>query len=342
MNKTRKPGVWLGLLGIVCIVLSILMLQIMPAVAKGEGTVKLPNDIAYWFHNHTQIIRKEAAEALKLDVKTFGDTYYDTYMNTIALNDIRSGTRPFRDGASFVIPFHDIANPVADLETDGNLRFTAVMVKDSVLYKDTGGWGFEAFTPDGKGITGGGTSAKAACFACHEQAVAKNDFVFESVSERPITAVPASDNGVFLPYAYRGALYHMGSKLIGPKAAAALGFPAGLIDNSFDDVYANPAALDAYNSGTRPWPEGTLFVADFHKVVDPPPVAGLVAEGDIIFTAVMLKAGPGQGDDPSTGDWKFEAFDGAGKPLKDIRSACISCHASQKDNDFAFSKKVQQ
>ncbi|MBC7810417.1 MAG: cytochrome P460 family protein, partial [Burkholderiales bacterium] len=59
------------------------------------------------------------------------------------------------------------------------------------------------------------------------------------------------------------------------------------------------------------------------------------AQGDLAFTAVMLKAVPG--DDPSTGDWRFEAFGPDGTPLSDLRPACISCHATQGANDFVFS-----
>ena len=76
-------------------------------------------------------------------------------------------------------------------------------------------------------------------------------------------------------------------------------------------------------------------MAEFHKAVSP--VAGLVAEGDLAFNAVMLKSAPGTGDDKSTGDWKFEAFGPDGTPLKQLRGACISCHATKAANDYVFS-----
>ena len=52
---------------------------------------------------------------------------------------------------------------------------------------------------------------------------------------------------------------------------------------------------------------------------------------------VMLKGPAGTGDDPSTGDWRFEAFDPNGAPLSSLRPACVSCHATKAANDFVFS-----
>ena len=88
-----------------------------------------------------------------------------------------------------------------------------------------------------------------------------------------------------------------------------------IFGNLTDSIYMNNDALNALGSETRPFPLGSLFVADFHQAVFP--VDGLGAEGDLAFTAVMLKGDPGTGDDTSTGDWRFEAF-GAGRQAADI------------------------
>jgi hypothetical protein len=296
--------------------------------AQSEESVQLPNDYRFWYHVGSKSITAEAAEAIGLP-DIFNDTFDAVFANVVALNDLRNNTRPYRDGASFVAPFFKLAHPVEGMDSPGDLAFTAVMLKDSTLYADTGGWGFAVFGPDKLPVEGLGSG----CFTCHESQ-AENDFVFSTLSERAVSAVPASDNGVFLPPDYRNKLYWRGANVIRPEAATALGLQPEIFGNTFDSVYLNNAALNALASESRPFPVGSLFVADFHALATP--IAGLGAYGDQAFTAVMIKGDPGTGDDPSTGDWRFEAFDAAGKPMTAIRGACISCHAGQAANDYVF------
>jgi mono/diheme cytochrome c family protein len=331
MNRSKKLSLVLGLLGFVSIVASIVLLQFAPVVAQDSGPqVPWPADFRYWFHVGSKSIRPEGAEAAGLPSAIFGNTMDAVYANTVALNDLRTGNRPFRDGATFVAPFYAL-NPLADGGVDvfGDLAFTAVMVKDSTAFASTGGWGFEAFAPDGTRLV----DLRQACVDCHTANAAGNDLVFSTLSERAIDAVPASDNGVFLPPDYR-SMFHIGTKFIRPAGAEAIGLPVEIFGNTTSDVYADRVALGALRSGTRPFPAGSLFVADFHSLVTAAP--GLDAFGNLAFTAVMIKAGAGQGDDPSTGDWRFEAFGPDGTALSDLRGACISCHASQSANDFVF------
>ncbi len=51
------------------------------------------------------------------------------------------------------------------------------MVKDSVLYAETGGWGFEEFKENSRSERLIKNMAGAQCFSCHA-AVKMNDFVF--------------------------------------------------------------------------------------------------------------------------------------------------------------------
>lgn len=318
------------LLGAMLILLMVFAVHLSAVTAYHDGTVPLPNDYRNWFHVGSKSISAEAATALGLPVEVFGETFDAVFANPVALNDLRSGNRPFRDGASFVAPFFALEHPVEGLDATGDLMFTAVMLKDSEHFAETGGWGFTAYSPDRQPIT----ELQDSCFACHEAQAADNDFVFSTLTERAVSAVPASDNGVFLPPDYR-QMFWRGAKVIRPEAAEALGLPVEIFGNTFDSVYLNPAAQRALATETRPFPVGSLFVADFHQAAFP--IEGLAAEGADGFTAVMLKGVPGTGDDPSTGDWKFEAFGADGTPLIDLRPACISCHAAQSANDFVFS-----
>lgn len=331
MNMARKASLVLGLFGLMSIAVAILMLQLAPVAAQdGAPLVPLPADYRAWFHVGSKSIRPDGATAAGLPPEIFGNTMDAVYANTVALNDLRSGNRPFRDGAAFVAPFYAL-NALADGGVDafGGLAFTAVMVKDSQAYASTGGWGFEAFGPDGSRLT----DLRQACVDCHTANAAGNDLVFSTLAERSPEAFPASDNGVYVPPAYR-SMFHVGTKFIRPTGAEALGLPVEIFGNTVSDVYADVTALAALRSGTRPFPVGSLFVADFHALLTAAP--GLDAAGDTAFTAVMIKVGQGQGDDPSTGDWRFEAFGPDGTALSDLRGACISCHASQSANDFVF------
>jgi hypothetical protein len=328
MNR-RRTGIFLTVLGLIWMIAAGFLLQVSTAAGQNsEPNVPFPTDYRFWYHVGSKSITTEGAKAIGLAEDLFGNTFDAVFANTIALNDLRNGTRPFRDGASFAAPFFQLIHPVEGLDAMGDLKFLAVMTKDSQHFADTGGWGFEAFAQDGGVIQG----ANQGCFGCHESQQA-NDFVFSALTEREFTAVPASDNGVFLPTNYP-ASYFVGAKVIRPDAASAIGLPPDIFGNTFSVVYANPDARKALAQEVRPFPQGSLFMADFHQAAFP--VAGLAAYGNEAFTAVMLKGAPGTGDSPKTGDWRFEAFAPDGTPLKQLRSACIDCHAAQEKNDFVF------
>jgi|GEM_PF-606111 len=324
---TKRLGSILMLFGFVCIVAAGLALQYRTVLAQGAVGVELPTDYRFWFHVRSTSITEQAATTLQMP-GLFANTFDAIYANEIALNDIRSGNRPFRDGASFVAPFYRLEHPVAGLDAQGDLVFTAVMLKDSQAYADTFGWGFEVFAPDGTVMT----DAVWDCAGCHASQAA-NDYVFSTVTERTPSAVAASSNGVYLPPAYR-SMYFRGSKVIRPDAATALGLPPEIFGNTIDAVYLNREALQALRQEVRPFPVGSLIVADFHTAAFP--IEGLAAFGDPAFSAVMLKTAPGTGDDPSTGDWRFAAFAPDGTSLEELRPACIACHAPQAANDFVF------
>jgi hypothetical protein len=316
--------------GFALIIMLVTALQVSVVAADHDGTPHLPNDYRFWYHVGSKSITADAATAIGLPAEVFGNTFDSVFANVVALNDMRNKAKTFRDGAEFVAAFFKLSNPVAGLDQPGELAFVAVMEKDSEEYASTGGWGFSVFGPDKTELT----DLESTCFACH-QSKADSDFVFSTLNDRAIKAVPASDNGVFLPPDYQNKLYWRSASVIRPEAATAIGLPAEIFGNTTDSIYMNNDALNALGSETRPFPVGSLFVADFHKAAFP--VEGLGAEGDLAFTAVMLKGDPGTGDDASTGDWRFEAFGPDGKPLTQLRGACISCHATKASNDYVFS-----
>jgi len=95
-------------------------------------------------------------------------------VNPAARAGLRTGK--FADGAIFVVDrfgYKDEGN--ATLKQDTR-KVVAVMLRDAERFKQTGGWGFQAFKggdPNAPVVKDGGM----ACFACHVPHV-DNDFLF--------------------------------------------------------------------------------------------------------------------------------------------------------------------
>jgi len=82
--------------------------------------------------------------------------------------------QPFPDGAVFVF---DLIEAKSDDNAfiEGQRKFIGVMQKNSKMFSDTAGWGFEAFKNDSKERLV--KDQKKECFNCHE-AQKKNDYIF--------------------------------------------------------------------------------------------------------------------------------------------------------------------
>jgi hypothetical protein len=102
--------------------------------------------------------------------------------NDIAIQAYRDGKLPFPDGSIIAALHYHIVPSDENNKVFGkvqsfvpgpptNIQF---MVKDSVKYAVTGGWGFGHFSPDGKPADAAFLSP---CFPCHEKAKA-TDLVF--------------------------------------------------------------------------------------------------------------------------------------------------------------------
>ncbi|MGA2421690.1 MAG: cytochrome P460 family protein [Candidatus Acidiferrum sp.] len=105
--------------------------------------------------------------------------------NDIAIKAFKDGTRPFPDGSIIAaIHWHRVESqdnekvlsgefPGAQSFLVGSRVNIQLMVKDSIKYATTGGWGFADFT-DGKP---GSEALHETCFPCHEPAKDR-DYVF--------------------------------------------------------------------------------------------------------------------------------------------------------------------
>jgi Cytochrome P460 len=138
--------------------------------AADPAPVPYPQGWRQWTHVKSMTINP--GHAL---YDAFGGIHH-LYANKNAEQGYHSGK--FADGS--VIVFDLLEARVADNSVqEGPRKVLGVMHKDSRKYKDTGGWGFEAFKGDSKSERAVGNNAASACFQCHA-AQKSNGFVFST------------------------------------------------------------------------------------------------------------------------------------------------------------------
>ena len=98
------------------------------------------------------------------------------YANEKAVEGYRVGKFP--DGAVIVDDLME-TRAAGGSSTDGPRRSVSVMAKNSQLYSETGGWGFESFKGENQS-DGARADAKAACHACHSKQKDR-DFVYSEL-----------------------------------------------------------------------------------------------------------------------------------------------------------------
>jgi hypothetical protein len=98
-------------------------------------------------------------------------------------------------------------------------------------------------------------------------------------------------------------------------------------------IYANQTALKGYNNGGK-FKDGSIIIFDLFDAVS---ADNAISEGNRKVLAVMEKDSKRFKD---TGGWGFEGFKGDTKErvVKNMYADCFSCHLSQKDNNYVFSK----
>ena len=141
-------------------------------------------------------------------------------------------------------------------------------------------------------------------------------------------AIIHAQNGLVpYPKGYRKWV-HVKSAIVEP------GSPAFARYGGMHHVYANKKALDGFATGH--FENGSVIVFDLFELIEKD---GSRSEGSRRFIDVMHR------DDKhfsNTGGWGFEEFTG-GSPTERALDAkasmqCFSCHASQKDRGYVFSK----
>jgi hypothetical protein len=129
----------------------------------GAGDAALPKDLGTYKHIGSLIIPDKNSPL-------FGIHHFT--MNKSALEAFEKGTA-YPDGAIIVGSVYDVVTTPEGIINEGKKQFYTYMQKNKAA-KDTGGWTFAAFAPDGKKVE---KDVKKDCFECH-MAVKDTDYVF--------------------------------------------------------------------------------------------------------------------------------------------------------------------
>lgn len=124
-----------------------------------DGEVPYPDGYRGWTHVKSTVI----SPTHKNFARTGGFQHF--YANAQAVEGYR--TRHFPDGSTIVVDWLEMTDN-AGAFAEGPRRQLDVMVKDSVRFAASGGWGFQRFVKDSK--TELSTSLTPdQCFACHDR-----------------------------------------------------------------------------------------------------------------------------------------------------------------------------
>lgn len=131
-------------------------------------SVEYPSDFRHWVHVSTGVVLPDADTKLMSE-----EGMHDIFANPIAVRGYPSGGFP--DGSVIIYELRE-GKPKDGVIVEGERKRVDVMIKDSRLYKSTGGWKFERFWAKDQNHDAVGDSGTM-CFACHSKAPA-HGFVF--------------------------------------------------------------------------------------------------------------------------------------------------------------------
>lgn len=138
---------------------------------RGAESVQYPDNFRRWVHVGTGVIMPGSNPQLKSE-----EGMHHIFANEKAVDGYASGH--FANGSIIVYELRE-AQQNSGVIFEGERKRVDVMIKDSGLYKDTGGWRFERFWGTDQtqnAIHDSGT----ACFQCHSKANA-HGFVFSQI-----------------------------------------------------------------------------------------------------------------------------------------------------------------
>jgi hypothetical protein len=126
-------------------------------VTLAAETIPFPVGYRNWYVDHSTVALQGHTPESEVGIQ-------QVYANPLALKGLETGK--FEDGATFVVDHFQYVEDNNKTLSQGARAVIAVMQRDQQQFKDTGGWGFEAFKggdPNQRLVTDGGKE----CFSCH-------------------------------------------------------------------------------------------------------------------------------------------------------------------------------
>ncbi len=138
------------------------------SVSLAAGAVSLPKGYEKWTKSKQQIVN---------DKKSLFYGIHYTYVDAKAMKSYKSGGK-YPEGSRFVVVQYGIR------EQDGKpvrgKKSMIVLMKKDKRQKQTGGWLFAGFTPEGKPS---GIDPVKNCFECHKKEAGNRDFVISRYAD---------------------------------------------------------------------------------------------------------------------------------------------------------------
>ena len=134
--------------------------------------VPYPEGFRRWAHVKSQLVTPDNPRAGRFV------GLHHVYANAQALEGYETGRFP--DGAVIVFDLLDVRTEKGNTD-EGPRKFTDVMLKDSLRFRRSGGWGYQEFQGEGRERALDAAKA-AACSACHAR-LAPDDHVISTFRE---------------------------------------------------------------------------------------------------------------------------------------------------------------
>lgn len=140
---------------------ALILALVLAASRVAAADVPYPTGYRDWAHVKAMLIHGTSHPLFG----AFGGLHH-VYANDAAAGVLRARQGTFPDGSVLVFDLLE-APEAGGAYTEGPRKVLAVMQKDAARWKDTGGWGWEAFA-GGDPAKRTVTDARGQCFACHQ------------------------------------------------------------------------------------------------------------------------------------------------------------------------------
>lgn len=147
-----------------------LLIIVMAILITDISFAQTPPQLPKNYHSWQKSIRKVVTDKSSL----FYGIHY-MYADKKAMQGYRTGNR-FAEGSTIIVDFFNIKQ---DPALDGPKNMIVLMRKDKRA-KQTGGWIFAGYGPDGKPSE---LDPVSTCFGCHQKDASQRDFVISTIKD---------------------------------------------------------------------------------------------------------------------------------------------------------------